>query len=110
MGRDQRAVPREDFWRHAVDFGAARLSWSRPSPQRGGCTVMQGRKDYTKQELENARAAIDQQLAAYRKLATAVDAAGDPEVQSALGAFEPRSEEHTSELQSRRDLVCRLLL
>src|SRR6201989_205957 len=23
--------------------------------------------------------------------------------------FEPRSEEHTSELQSRRDLVCRLL-
>ncbi len=50
---------------------------------------MQGRKDYTKQELENARAAIDQQLAAYRKLATAVDAAGDPEVQSALGAFEP---------------------
>src|SRR5438874_4818063 len=27
-----------------------------------------------------------------------------------LGRFEPRSEEHTSELQSRRDLVCRLLL
>src|SRR5690349_23987252 len=30
-----------------------------------------------------------------------------------LGGFEkayPRSEEHTSELQSRRDLVCRLLL
>src|SRR5690349_22806634 len=26
------------------------------------------------------------------------------------GAHEPRSEEHTSELQSRRDLVCRLLL
>src|SRR5690349_22217137 len=25
-------------------------------------------------------------------------------------AMEPRSEEHTSELQSRRDLVCRLLL
>src|SRR5690349_22577132 len=24
--------------------------------------------------------------------------------------FDPRSEEHTSELQSRRDLVCRLLL
>src|SRR5690349_23474135 len=24
--------------------------------------------------------------------------------------FQPRSEEHTSELQSRRDLVCRLLL
>src|SRR6266496_5102439 len=26
------------------------------------------------------------------------------------GAGKPRSEEHTSELQSRRDLVCRLLL
>src|SRR5690349_23461451 len=25
-------------------------------------------------------------------------------------AYDPRSEEHTSELQSRRDLVCRLLL
>src|SRR5690349_22000482 len=28
----------------------------------------------------------------------------------ALDRVEPRSEEHTSELQSRRDLVCRLLL
>src|SRR5438874_9483679 len=28
----------------------------------------------------------------------------------ALARFERRSEEHTSELQSRRDLVCRLLL
>src|SRR5438874_7502998 len=27
-----------------------------------------------------------------------------------LANFDPRSEEHTSELQSRRDLVCRLLL
>src|SRR5690349_23122728 len=30
--------------------------------------------------------------------------------QLADGAIDPRSEEHTSELQSRRDLVCRLLL
>src|SRR5690349_23788533 len=29
---------------------------------------------------------------------------------SAKGPFKNRSEEHTSELQSRRDLVCRLLL
>src|SRR5690349_23186847 len=28
----------------------------------------------------------------------------------APGVAQPRSEEHTSELQSRRDLVCRLLL
>src|SRR5690349_24380852 len=32
---------------------------------------------------------------------------GSPSVRSACS---PRSEEHTSELQSRRDLVCRLLL
>src|SRR5690349_22487628 len=31
-------------------------------------------------------------------------------VQIVRGRFQPRSEEHTSELQSRRDLVCRLLL
>src|SRR5690349_22597206 len=35
------------------------------------------------------------------------EAAGAPLTQSGIGA---RSEEHTSELQSRRDLVCRLLL
>src|SRR5438874_9026743 len=29
---------------------------------------------------------------------------------AATSAWTPRSEEHTSELQSRRDLVCRLLL
>src|SRR5438874_11832031 len=32
------------------------------------------------------------------------------EPRKALEALECRSEEHTSELQSRRDLVCRLLL
>src|SRR2546421_9655638 len=34
-----------------------------------------------------------------------VDAPGE-----LVGAHQPRSEEHTSELQSRSDLVCRLLL
>src|SRR5699024_12126249 len=41
-------------------------------------------------------------------------AAADPEIvaqtRQRLGLDEPRSEEHTSELQSRFDLVCRLLL
>src|SRR5438874_9881212 len=32
------------------------------------------------------------------------------ESSTALGTWVERSEEHTSELQSRRDLVCRLLL
>src|SRR5690349_23618620 len=31
-------------------------------------------------------------------------------IETAEGALKLRSEEHTSELQSRRDLVCRLLL
>src|SRR5438874_3341817 len=43
-----------------------------------------------------------------------LDAARHARVQAAGGAGlragGPRSEEHTSELQSRRDLVCRLLL
>src|SRR5690349_22713739 len=34
----------------------------------------------------------------------------DPGWPAAFGRFAGRSEEHTSELQSRRDLVCRLLL
>src|SRR5690349_22578524 len=35
---------------------------------------------------------------------------GNLEAQGAGGDLSTRSEEHTSELQSRRDLVCRLLL
>src|SRR5438874_1872870 len=35
---------------------------------------------------------------------------GQPVVLNGTGSFTSRSEEHTSELQSRRDLVCRLLL
>src|SRR5690349_23606763 len=41
------------------------------------------------------------------------DACGDElalDSQGAKSNMAPRSEEHTSELQSRRDLVCRLLL
>src|SRR5690349_23412338 len=43
-----------------------------------------------------------------------LDGVGGPEVVigggNRVGINGPRSEEHTSELQSRRDLVCRLLL
>src|SRR5690606_40849666 len=38
------------------------------------------------------------------------DATGRPLVRIALGGVRDRSEEHTSELQSRENLVCRLLL
>src|SRR3712207_6902733 len=46
----------------------------------------------------------------WRNLLTGDDVAGgDVELASLLARF-PRSEEHTSELQSRQYLVCRLLL
>src|SRR5438874_8946354 len=38
------------------------------------------------------------------------ETAGERKVETVEGADANRSEEHTSELQSRRDLVCRLLL
>lgn len=43
---------------------------------------MLGRKTYTREELDNARTALDRQLAAYRTLADTVDAA-------TLAEFEP---------------------
>jgi hypothetical protein len=48
-----------------------------------------GRKDYTQEELDNAKAAIDEQLKAYKKLAKAVDASSDPKVKIALEELEP---------------------
>ncbi len=51
---------------------------------------MLGRKDYTKDELDHARAAVDQQLAAYRKLVKAIDTAtSNGKATSALEAFDP---------------------
>ena len=51
---------------------------------------MLGRKDYTREELDHAAGAINQQLAAYRKLVKALDGAGDdPKVAAALERFEP---------------------
>jgi hypothetical protein len=51
---------------------------------------MLGRKEYTPEELEQARNAVAQQLAAYRKLVKALNGAGeDPKVTAALDAFEP---------------------
>lgn len=47
---------------------------------------MLGRKTYTAEEIAGARRAVDQQLAAYRRLATA--AADDPDVNDALDGFE----------------------
>ncbi|MFN2607344.1 MAG: hypothetical protein ABR511_05535 [Acidimicrobiales bacterium] len=49
---------------------------------------MLGRKDYTQEELDNARSAVDRQLAAYRALADAVAAAGDDKAASALDDLE----------------------
>jgi hypothetical protein len=50
---------------------------------------MLGRKSYTPEELDHAKTAVNQQIAAYKKLAKAVDGAtSDPKVASALEAFE----------------------
>jgi hypothetical protein len=46
-----------------------------------------GRKSFTRDEIDGARAAIDEQLKAYGKLAAA--AAQDKDVAAALEAFEP---------------------
>lgn len=57
----------------------------RPRPPR-----LLGRKNYTQEELDHATTPIDRQLAAYKKLAKAIDGGtSDPEVRSALDAFEP---------------------
>ena len=50
---------------------------------------MLGRKNYTQAEYDHAKKAVDQQLAAYKKLVKAVDAAGDPKATAALEGFEP---------------------
>jgi Cu/Ag efflux protein CusF len=49
---------------------------------------MLGRKNYTQAEYDHAKKAVDQQLAAYKKLVKAVDTA-DPKVKAALEGFEP---------------------
>lgn len=51
---------------------------------------MLGPKHYTQEEFDHANTAVKQQLAAYKKLVKAIDAApSDPEVKAALEAFEP---------------------
>jgi hypothetical protein len=52
---------------------------------------MLGRKDYTQEEFDHAKAAIAAQLAAYKKLVTSIDAtaSSDPALKSALDDFEP---------------------
>jgi hypothetical protein len=50
---------------------------------------MLGRKSYTKQEFDHAKAAIDQQLAAYKKLVkTVATSTADKKVNAAFDAFE----------------------
>ncbi|MDX6568156.1 MAG: hypothetical protein QOH15_734 [Gaiellales bacterium] len=51
---------------------------------------MLGRKDYTPEELAQARSAVEQQLAVYRQLVEAVDSSPpSPELTAALEALEP---------------------
>jgi len=49
---------------------------------------MLGRKSYTRKELDDGKAAVDDQLAAYAKLVKAVASVGDKKLDSALKAFD----------------------
>src|SRR2546430_11975551 len=67
-----------------------------------------GWREFQRRALARTRPA--QRLAGGRALATAsVLALGIIAVWARLGGWAPRSEEHTSELQSQSNLVCRLL-
>src|SRR5690349_23866476 len=61
--------------------------------------LLAGRADRVEADVPEAR---------HQGLPGGADVGGADRVQRAVG--DGRSEEHTSELQSRRDLVCRLLL
>jgi hypothetical protein len=50
---------------------------------------MLGRKDFTREEIDTAKASIGQQVAAYHRLAKAVDGSGDPAAAASLDEFEP---------------------
>jgi hypothetical protein len=50
---------------------------------------MLGRKDYRPEEVAGAENVVKRQLAAYRKLAKAVDEGADPKAAAALDALEP---------------------
>jgi len=50
---------------------------------------MLGRKRYTQEEVDNAKAAVARQLAGYRRLAKAIDGAADPQARAAVDALEP---------------------
>lgn len=49
---------------------------------------MLGRKDYTQEEFDAAKRTIEGQIAAYEKLATAVERTGDAKAKAALDSFE----------------------
>ena len=50
---------------------------------------MLGRKDYTREEVDGAQKRLTRQLTAYKKLAEAVGATGDPGAVEAMETFEP---------------------
>ena len=50
---------------------------------------MLGRRDYRPEELASAKKTVKQQLAAYRKLAKAIESTSDPQAAAALEALEP---------------------
>jgi hypothetical protein len=54
-----------------------------------GAPHMLGRKNYTRDEVDHGRSAIDEQLAVYMKLVRAIGKTGDQKPRSALGSTFP---------------------
>src|SRR5207302_10452382 len=67
--------------------------------------ILDGRAHQTRDHERRRDRALDQQADVWR-----LPARMDPPERRRQGAIDARSEEHTSELQSRENLVCRLLL
>src|SRR3712207_7487036 len=61
-------------------------------------------------DVEEVRAGLDEAAQLHHPQHRAEIAAGRLHLRQQVDAAHPRSEEHTSELQSRQYLVCRLLL
>src|SRR6185312_7266352 len=93
------------FAHEAPGLGVVAVSVAQPRPDGAPRMLAHG---YPLQP--QALRPLLQQLAAQYGTAAELDTRGQVVLDAAGALGAPRSEEHTSELQSRSDLVCRLLL
>src|SRR2546430_10316552 len=92
------AAPLGPAMRHCVCFKARRMCW------RSASSRVEIEEVEEADEIKDVKDAKDEEGSAPAAVARAAD------FNSAKGMRSSRSEEHTSELQSQSNLVCRLLL